>query len=254
MGAFRGRIETLNDERGHLCVGVDPRPGRFPPDDQDAEGLERWCLNLVEATEEQAAAYKPNLAFFLAMGPEGLRVLEAVADRAEAAGALTILDGKFTDIGSTAEAYARFADDVVGADAVTLSPYMGTDVLDPFLDRDLDAFVLARTTNASASQVQDTVAGEVVQTFSMRGTGFVAPGNDPDTAGHVRQTAGGAPLLLPGIGAQGGSAAEAARTARGGPFLIAIGRGIAHAEGSFPDNAREAAQRFSKEIDAALDG
>jgi orotidine 5'-phosphate decarboxylase subfamily 2 len=253
MTAFRERVEDLNEDRGHLCVGVDPRPGRFPRDYADPEGLERWGLDLIEATEDHAAAYKPNLAFFLAMGPEGVSVLEEVADRAAEANAMTILDGKFGDIGSTADAYARFADDVVGADAVTVSPYMGTDALDPFLDRDLDVFALARTTNDSADAIQDPVAGRVVQRFSVRGAGFVAPGNDPDTARHVRQTAGGSPLLLPGIGAQGGSAGQAARTAQGGPFLIAIGRAIAHAEGSFPDNAGEAAQRFAKEIDAALD-
>jgi orotidine 5'-phosphate decarboxylase subfamily 2 len=222
-------------------------------DYQDPDGLERWCLDLIEATADHAAAFKPNLAFFLAMGPEGIEVLEAVADRAQREGASTILDGKFADIGSTAEAYARFADDTIGADAVTVSPYMGTDVLDPFLDRGLDAFALARTTNDSAHQVQEEVAGQLVQRFSVRGVGFVAPANDTDTLRHVRQTAGGSPLLLPGIGPQGGSADEAARNARGGPFLIAIGRAIAHADGSFPDNAAGAAQRFVKEIEAALD-
>lgn len=252
MTAFRDRVADLNEDRGHLCVGLDPRPGRFPPDYEDPDGLERWCLDLIEATEDHAGAYKPNLAFYLAMGPEGVQVLEAVADRAAEAGAMTILDGKFGDIGSTADSYARFADEVVGADAVTVNPYLGTDVLDPFLDRGLDVFALARTTNDSAKQIQDEVAGQVVQRFSVRGVGFVAPGNDPDTAGHVRQTAGGSPLLLPGIGPQGGSAAEAARTAQGGPFLIAIGRAIAFAEGSFPDSAAAAAKRFDDEIETAL--
>jgi orotidine 5'-phosphate decarboxylase subfamily 2 len=251
--AFQERARAVNEDRGHLCVGVDPRPGRFPPEYEDPDGLERWCLDLVEATEDHAAAYKPNLAFFLQMGPQGIQVLEAVADRAAEANAMTILDGKFGDIGSTANAYARFADETVGADAVTVNPYLGTDVLDPFLDRDLDVFALARTTNDSAHQVQDPVAGQVVQRFSVRGAGFVAPGNDPDTARHVRQTAGGSPLLLPGIGPQGGSAEQAAETAEGGPFFVAIGRAIAFADGSFPDNAADAAQRFAKEIDGALD-
>lgn len=251
--AFQDRVQELNDDRGHLCVGIDPRPGRFPKGYADPEGLERWCLDLIEVTAPHAAAYKTNLGFFLALGPGGIEALEGVIDAAERTGALTILDGKFADIASTGEAYASFAEDVLGVDAVTLNPYMGTDVLEPFLDRGLDAFVLARTTNEGADLVQDPVAGKVVQRFTVRGVGFVAPGNDPDTARHVRQTAGGSPLLLPGIGAQGGSAGEAARTAQGGPFLISISRAIALADGGFPEAAGQAAERFANEIDDALD-
>lgn len=252
VAAFRDRVAQLNEDRGHLCVGVDPRPARFPQDYRDADGLERWCLDLVEATAADAAAFKPNLAFFLAHGSDGLEALEATVDRAKEIGALTILDAKFGDIGSTASAYATFADDVIGADVVTLSPYMGTDVLDAFLDVGLDAFVLARTTNKSAGDIQEAIVGKVVQRFTVRGVGFVAPGNDPDTARHVRDTAGGSPLLLPGIGPQGGTAGEAARTARGGPFLVAISRAIAHAEGAFPGSAAEAAERYADAIAEAL--
>lgn len=252
MSSFRERVQAVNDERGHLCVGIDPRPGRFPSDYEDPQGLERWCLDLVEATREHAAAFKPNLAFFLSQGPDGIEALEAVVDEAKDHGAFTILDAKFADIGSTAGAYATFASDVVDADAVTLNPYMGTDVLAPFLDEGLDAFVLARTTNKSARQIQEQVAGKVVQQFTAHGVGFVAPGNDPDTVRHVRQTAGGAPLLLPGIGAQGGSATEATRTAEGGPFFVTVSRSIAFADGTFPDNAAEAAENLSDEIESAF--
>lgn len=251
VAPFRERVADLNERRGHLCVGIDPRPGQFPDPYHESDGLEAWCLDLIDVTEPYAAAYKPNLAFFLTLGPDGVEALEAVVDAAASRGAFTILDGKFGDIGSTAFAYADFAADVVGADCVTLNPYMGTDVLEPFLDRGLDAFVLARTTNKSARQVQEAVAGKIVQQFTVRGVGFVAPGNDPDTARHVRQTAGGSPLLLPGIGAQGGSAAEAARTAEGGPFLINVSRAIAQAEGDFPEAAADAAEAFQAEIDGA---
>lgn len=250
---FQRRLLDLNEQRGHLCVGVDPRPGRVPAEYQEVDGLRRWCLDLVEATSDHAAAYKPNLGFFLAMGPSGIDALEAVVDAADRAGAYAILDGKFGDIGSTAGAYARFAEDVVDADAVTVNPYLGTDVLEPFLERGLDVFALARTTNPSAEQIQTPISGRIVQRFNVRGVGFVAPGNAPDTARHVRQSAGDAPLLLPGIGAQGGDAAEAARTARGGPFLVAISRAIAHAEGSFPEAAGKRAAAYEKEFDDAVD-
>lgn len=251
--SFQRRLSEINEQRGHLCVGVDPRPGRVPAEYQGSDGVERWCLELVEATGDHAAAFKPNLGFFLALGPSGVDALEAVVDAAKGAGAYTILDGKFADIGSTADAYARFAADVVDADAVTVSPYMGTDVLDPFLDRDVGVFALARTTNPSASTIQDPIAGRVVQRFNVPGVGFVAPGNAPDTARHVRQSAGDAPLLLPGIGSQGGDAGQAARTARGGPFLVAIARAIAHAEGSFPEAAAKRAGAYRDELAAAVD-
>jgi orotidine 5'-phosphate decarboxylase subfamily 2 len=248
---FADRVAELNDERGHLCVGIDPRPSRSPAEYEGPDGLERWCLDLVEATAEHAAAFKPNLAFYLAMGPEGIQTLQAVVDRANELGALTILDGKFEDIGSTSRAYARFAAETLDADAVTVSPYMGTDVLDAFQDHDVDLFVLSRTTNPSAPEIQDPVTGRVIQAFSPHDVGFVAPGNDAEVARHVRQSAGGSPLLLPGIGSQGGKAGQAAQTAGSTPFLIAVGRAIAHADGTFPKSAAEAAAGFVDEIEAA---
>lgn len=249
---LRDRVEAVNQSRGHLCVGVDPRPHRFPEGYGGAHDLEAWCRDLVEATAPHAAAVKPNLGFFLAQGPDGIEALAATVEAAREADAFTILDGKFGDIGSTAQAYARFADEVAGADAVTLNPYLGTDALEAFLDRGLGAFVLARTTNPSAAEIQEPVAGRVVQRFQRDDVGFVAPGNAPDTARHVRQTAGVAPMLLPGVGTQGGKAGQAARTARGGPFLVAIARAIAHADGPFPEAAAEAAEGFHDEIEAAL--
>jgi len=249
---LREDVHARNRDHGHVCVGVDPRPDRFPEPYDGVEDLAAWCTDHVEATAPHAAAVKPNLGFFLPHGPRGLEALGATVDAADREDLFTILDGKFVDIGSTAEAYARFAADTLDVDAVTVSPYMGTDILEPVLERDLGAFVLARTTNPSAAEVQDPVAGRVVQRFTRPGVGFVAPGNDPDTARHVRQTAGGSPLLLPGIGVQGGSAAEAARNAEGGPFLVAIGRAIAHADGTFPEAAADATQRFAEEIRSAL--
>ncbi len=241
-------VKRVNAERGHLCVGIDPRPEAFPAEYDEPAGFQQWCLDLVEATSEHAAAFKPNLAFFLQMGPPGIEALEATVDAAKRTGALTLLDAKFADIGSTATAYARFAREVVGADAVTLNPYMGTDVLDPFLDEGLGVFVLARTTNPSAVKIQGGVAGRVIQLFAVRGAGFVAPGNDPEVVRGVRQSAGDAPLLLPGIGAQGGHADLAAQAASGGPFLVNVSRGISQAEGSFPEAAAKAAAGFADQL------
>lgn len=248
MTTFSQRLSERNDARGHLCVGIDPRPGTFPAAYDEPEGFERWCLDLVDATAEHAAAYKPNLAFFLDLGPPGLETLEAVVERAKASGALVILDAKFGDIGSTASMYAAFARNVVAADAVTLNPYLGTDVVAPFIDQGLDVFVLARTTNPSADTIQRRISGRVIELFAELGVGFVAPGNEVEILRSVRNQAKNAPLLIPGVGAQGGSATEAARAAAGGPFLVNSSRGIALAEGSFPESAGQAAEALAEAL------
>lgn len=252
MTAFEDRVDSLNQDRGHLCVGIDPRPDSFPEAYEGSDGLKEWCVDLVEATAPHAAAIKPNLGFFLQEGSSGLEALKATAEEGGKRGLLVILDGKFADIGSTAEAYATFAGSVVGADVVTLNPYVGTDVLAPFLEEGLDAFVLARTTNPSAAEIQDPVAGNVVQRFNRHGVGFVAPGNQPDTARLVRQTATGAPLLLPGVGAQGGTVQEAAAVAQGGPFLVTASRSIANAEGTFPEAAKQKARTYQEDLQEAV--
>lgn len=250
MGTFQGRIERVNQENGHLCVGIDPRPDAL----DHADGAVGWCQALVEATAPHAAAFKPNLAFFLRLEHEGLDALEATVATAHDHDRFVILDAKFADIGSTASAYASFAQDIVDADAVTLNPYMGTDVLEPFHDAGLHAFVLARTTNRTASQIQDATAGNVVQRFQKHGTGFVAPGNRPQEVRTIRETAGSAPLLLPGIGAQGGTIRQAARAAQGGPFFITASRSIANADGAFPEAASGQARSYATDLEEALQG
>lgn len=248
MAGYGASIGELNEQRGHLCVGIDPRPGRFPAAYEDAEGFERWCLDLVEATAPHAAAYKPNLAFFLDMGPPGLEALEATVEAAKATGAHVILDGKFGDIGSTSSAYASFAKEVAGVDAVTLNPYLGTDVVEPFQAAGLETFVLARTTNPSAAILQRRISGRVIELFRPLGVGFVAPGNDPQLLSGIRQQAEDAPLLIPGVGAQGGDPAEVAKVAGKGPYLVNSSRGIAYAEGGFPQSAAKAAETLAAQL------
>ncbi len=247
METFQARIQRANKENGHVCVGVDPRPEHL----RNSESAIEWCQDLVNATAPYAAAFKPNLAFFLQL-KNGLEALEATANTAHKHDKLVILDAKFADIGSTASAYATFASDIVNADIVTLNPYLGTDVLEPFHQAGLDAFVLARTTNPSASQVQDATYGSVVQRFRKHGTGFVAPGNRPQQVRSIRETAGPAPLLLPGIGAQGGSITQAAKAADGGPFFITASRSIAQAEGTFPEASANKTRSYRQSLEDAL--
>jgi uridine monophosphate synthetase len=211
---FFQRLEAAWSERGTaLCVGLDPRLG---PGEGAAELYSR-SIAIARATARHAACFKPNAAFYEAFGAAGvdalIRLVRDIPD-----GLPVLLDAKRCDIGPTAEAYAKACFEVIGADAVTLSPYMGRDAVDPFLKYDDKAvFLLARTSNPRAGVFQDidvggkplyaTVAGECAS-WSDR-VGLVAAGNDVVGLATVRKAAPGAWLLAPGIGAQGGTISEA---------------------------------------------
>jgi uridine monophosphate synthetase len=196
-----------------LCVGLDPRldTGESP------QALYDRSMRLVEATAAYAACFKPNSAFYEAHGEEGLAWLKKLI-AAIPADAPVLLDAKRGDIGATAEAYAQACFDQLGADAVTLNPYMGRDAVDPFLAYpDKAVFVLARTSNPGAPIFQDLLVGGMklyeavaaeASSWSDR-VGLVAAGNDGVGLKAVRAAAPNAWLLAPGIGAQGGDIAEA---------------------------------------------
>jgi orotidine 5'-phosphate decarboxylase, subfamily 2 len=160
---FLQRLRRAQEaRRSWLCVGLDPVLEQMPEVVRRADDpLTTFGRAIVEATADLACAYKPNLAFWLAYGTAGLQALQAVLE-AVPEDVPVILDGKFGDIGHTAAAYARFAFDTLCADAVTVNPYLGLDGVRPFLEReDRGVFLLARTSNPSAPDLQDrTVAGQ----------------------------------------------------------------------------------------------
>jgi len=243
---FFSRLEAAWLERGSaLCVGLDPRlgPGEGPED------LYRRSMAIVAATARYAACFKPNAAFYEAFGPSGLEALtRLVKDIPD--GIPVLLDAKRCDIGPTAEAYAKACFGAIGADAVTLSPYMGRDAVDPFLAyEDTAVFLLARTSNPRAGVFQDLVVEgrnlyEIVAaecaSWSDR-VGLVAAGNDVAGLAAVRRAAPRAWLLAPGIGAQGGDVSEAYRAGRredGMGILPVAARSVAEA----PDPGAAAAE------------
>ncbi|MFH2113828.1 MAG: orotidine-5'-phosphate decarboxylase, partial [Spirochaetota bacterium] len=213
---FFGTLEEAWHERGTLlCVGLDPRTEKG----EGTEAVYRRMMALVDATATYAACFKPNIAFYEAQGPAGMELLARLI--AEIPDDIPVLlDAKRGDIGPTAEAYAKACFEVLGADAVTLNPYMGRDAVDPFLAYpDKAVFLLARTSNPRAGVFQDLRFGnsalyELVarecSSWSDR-IGLVAAGNDTIGLAAVRAAAPGAWLLAPGIGAQGGTIAEAWR-------------------------------------------
>ncbi|MFZ9828175.1 MAG: orotidine-5'-phosphate decarboxylase, partial [Candidatus Limnocylindrus sp.] len=211
---------------GRLCVGIDPDPAHLPSEFAEGEGgLRRWCELLIDATAEHAAAYKVNLAFFEAYGEAGARVASYIRQAIPNETPL-IVDVKRGDIGSTVAAQSRALYDVLGADAVTANPYLGIGALEPLLTReDRFVYLLCRTSNPEGSELQelrvasDGTAPEeplylrVARLAAARPEaragriGLVAGATAATALAHLRGVAPTLPLLIPGIGAQGGDLA-----------------------------------------------
>ncbi len=260
---FLHRLRSAQERRkSWLCVGLDPVLEQLPESVRRADDpLARFGRAVVEATADLACAYKPNLAFWLAHGTAGLEALRAVLE-AVPEDVPIILDGKFGDIGHTAAAYARFAFDILRADAVTVNPYLGLDGLRPFLEReDRGAFLLARTSNPSAPDLQDRdVAGRplyeevalLAREWDARfpgAGGLVVGATYPEELGRLRALVPDLPFLIPGLGAQGGDLEAPVRygpTASGIGPLLNVSRGILYASSGpdFAEAARAAALRW----------
>jgi orotidine-5'-phosphate decarboxylase len=255
--------EAIQRNESFLCVGLDPDPSRLPEGDVAA-----FNRAIVEATADLVCVYKPNLAFYEALGPRGMEVLhqtlEAIPKNIPVIG-----DAKRGDIGSTAQAYARALFDIYGFDAVTVNPYLGGDALAPFLERaDKGVFVLCRTSNPGGADLQDRLIGgdgdgrplyEVVarlarDKWNVHGNvGLVVGATYPEELGRIRQLCPNMTFLLPGVGAQGADVAAAVRNAldeEGGGFIITSSRQILYASsgGDYAQAARRAAQALRDEI------
>lgn len=247
-----------------LCVGLDPDPTKIP----DGVSTRDFLFGIVDATRDLVCAYKPNIAFFepdLAEGITLLRDLIAYIGR----DVPVLLDAKRGDIGHTAEAYARAVYDSLGADAVTLNPYLGRDSLEPFLRRtDRTAFLLCRTSNAGAGDLQDLeVEGHplyervayLANEWNDRGNvGLVVGATYPTEASRIREICPDLPFLMPGVGAQDGDvreAVQAALDARGAGILVNASRGVIYAPSEDPalwaDASRAAAESLRDQINAA---
>ncbi len=237
---FAGRLaQAIRTSDSLLCLGLDPDGA------VDVATAERQCHVLLDATLEHVCAVKPNLAFFEQYGSAGYAVLERLRP-AIPADTLLILDAKRGDVGNTSEAYARALYDVLGADVVTVNALLGHDSVAPWLTRPgRGVFIVARTSNPGATDFLDHPAGPDGATLYQRivdvaqgwdpdgGTiGFVVGATAPDAVADVRRRAPSAPLLLPGVGAQGGdleAAVRAALDAGGGGAVVPVSRGISAA-------------------------
>jgi orotidine-5'-phosphate decarboxylase len=243
---FRQQLEQRwREAQSLLCVGLDPDLKRLPAHLRDArDGVFRFCADIVDATADLVCAFKPQIAYFHALRAE--EQLEALIAHIHTRhpGVPVILDAKRGDIGATAEQYAREAFDRYRADALTVNPYMGLDSIEPYLacaDRGL--IVLCRTSNPGGSDLQNLrlangrrmfehVAELVAGPWNRHGQNALVVGATfPEELACVRSIVGDLPLLVPGIGAQGGdidATVRAAATAAGG-LMINSSRAILYA-------------------------
>jgi orotidine-5'-phosphate decarboxylase len=253
-------------QRSLLCVGLDPDPNKLPSHLEDAEyPVFSFNQAIVDATADLVCAYKPQIAYYAAAGAE--RQLEMTIEHIHAAhpGIPVILDAKRSDIGSTAAMYAKEAFDRYGADAVTVNPYLGFDSLEPFLERpDKGVVILCRTSNPGARDIQDLVSGgkklyaivaeKAVREWNRnRNVLLVVGATYPEELREIRAIVGDMPLLVPGIGAQGGDVEQAVKNGKtqdGAGMIINSSRGIIYAGSGrdFADAARRAAGELRDEI------
>lgn len=224
MSFFENLADRIAATDSVVSVGLDPDPDRLPESVADRD-LPRWAFNrrIIDATHEHAACYKPNAAFY--EDADGWRALRETIAYAHGKDVPVLFDAKRADIGNTARQYARAVGsdpDGLGADAITVTPYMGKDSLQPFLSGDAGVFILCRTSNPGGSDLQDLelASGDpVYQRVAAladlwnggNNVGLVVGATAPEELEQLRTEAPGIPFLVPGVGAQGGDAEPAVR-------------------------------------------
>lgn len=268
---FYEKLGKKWDEGKFVCVGLDPVSSKIPEsvfgrEWNVTEAVITFCEEIIYATRPYACAYKPNSAFFEALGEAGLKALqEVVAYANRYTDAVTICDSKRGDIGNTNNGYVESVFDIMNADAITINPYLGKEANQPFLAReDKGIIVLCRTSNKGAGEFQDLwvndepfylrVARNVANVWNVnKNCALVVGATCPEELKQVRKVAGDIPILIPGIGAQGGDLEASVRNGMDGNgqgFIINSSRGIIYADNSedFAKAAGEAAKALNDEI------
>jgi orotidine-5'-phosphate decarboxylase len=269
MSNFVERVaqaQRLNESL--VCVGLDPEPERFAPQLVGRpNAIFEFNKLIIDATADLVCAYKPQFAHYAALAAEDQleRTIEYI--RTSGAGIPVILDSKRGDIGSTAEKYALEAFQRYGADAVTVNPYLGFDSLEPFLRHaEKGVIILCRTSNPGARELQDletggrklyqVVADLAARRWNSRGNcALVVGATYPKELAEVRAIAGDMPLLVPGVGAQGGDVAQVVANgcdSRGGGLMISSSRAILYASSGedFAAAARSATMALRDQINS----
>ena len=235
---FKSVAERQNSINSLLCVGLDPDPSKMP---ERYHQLERpvlaFCRDVIEATHDLAACFKPQFAHFAAA--DALDDLREVIRILNSKDLPVILDAKRGDVGSTSQYYAREAFDIYEAGAVTVNPYLGGDSLDPFLERaDKGIILLCRTSNPGGADIQNQKLAEGIDLYEhvarlaslawneQGNVGLVVGATRPSELARVREIVGEMFLLLPGIGAQGGDVASSLAAGAAGGLIVSSSRAI----------------------------
>jgi len=264
MNFLEKLLQAARSNRSLLCIGLDPDPELMPKVD-----VFQFNRAIIDATSDLVCAYKPNLAFYEALGIEGLKALERTVAYIPK-GIPIIGDAKRGDIGSTARAYARALFETLGFDAATVNPYLGYDSLEPFIEyKEKGVFILCRTSNVGSADFQDLTltetSGPLFELVAQRARewnlygnlGLVVGATYPEELRRVRHICPEMPLLIPGIGAQGGDLASAVRygvDAKGEKAIISSSRQILYASRGedFAAAAREAALDLRDQVNLYL--
>ena len=252
---LQARIETTGSR---LCVGLDPRPGT-----DGIDAVPDFLKRVVDETWQHAAAFKPNIAYFEAMGLRGIGILEKLLE-ARPSEVPVILDAKRSDIGETQKYYAHSYFAHWEVDAVTLNPFLGYDSIEPFLGWEgKGIYLLAVTSNPGSADFQRQTLADGRSVFELvTALGERAKGMATDVGyvvgltntGGVLQRIPDAPLLVPGLGAQGGDLAELAAARRSAPDVVNVSRGVLYADDgfSFGERAKRWAERIALSYQEAV--
>lgn len=273
MQTFLSKLEQCWQRDTLVCVGLDSDYARLPESVRQGKTVEEalFAFNreIVDATHDLVCAYKPNAAFYEAQGDGGLRALVRTVQyiRETYSHIPVILDAKRADIGSTNAGYVAAAFDIIGVDAITVHPYLGKEALAPFLERkEKGIIVLVKTSNPGADEFQDLPVGEfglplyqvvarhVAKSWNDNGNCAVVVGATyPKELRRVRAMIGDMPILVPGVGAQGGEVAatvQAGKDSRGWGMIISASRSILFAspDRDFAQAARQATEQLRDDI------
>jgi len=264
MSALRKLQKIQQDNKSMICLGLDLDTKRMPQDYRDSiKGMFDFASKIIEATSDKVCAYKPNLAFYESLGAEGLSLLKLILERIPEDIPI-ILDGKRGDISNTASHYAHFLFDVLKGDWVTLNPYMGYDSMRPFLEyKDRGVFVLCLTSNTGSKDFQllqlegkplyKIVAEKVSYWNKEQNCGLVVGATHPEQLDEIREIAVDMPLLIPGVGAQGGALEKAAQSGTADFTKVAVinvSRSVLYAstENDFAQRARQELEKLNSVV------
>lgn len=271
---FTDKLQNAFFKKKFVSVGLDPEISRLPNNFIEGDPVtatREFLYNIIDATGDLVAVFKPNSAFYESFGGAGLSLLsETVSYIHEKFPEVVVIDdAKRADIGNTNRGYVKAIFDEIKADAVTVHPYLGKEALAPFLERkDKGVFVLCRTSNPGSGELQDLesngkkmyeVVAEKVQNEwnTNKNCGLVVGATYPEEANKIRKLAPDLPFLIPGIGAQGGdleNSVKAAKTGQNDGFIISSSRGILYAssDDDYAEAARKEVEKLNSEITAAL--